>query len=131
MIRLSRYTRCTGRLWCRLVLALRLGGRNRNGQERAGLQGVRWRQVIGCDDVAFRNMVLPCNLSERLAALDDDERRDRGTGGPRGAWAIARRSGGRRNIRTFPARGQEGTAAQYQRRDQCPVQIHRSRSPAT
>jgi hypothetical protein len=85
--------------------------------------------VIGCDDVAFRDMVLPCNLSERLVALDDNERRDRGTGGPPGAWAIARRTGGRRNIRTFPARGQERTAAQYQRRDQGPVQLHRSRSP--
>jgi hypothetical protein len=54
-------------------------------------------------------------------------RRDRGTG----VWVITRRSGGRRNVRTLPACGQKRTASQYQRRDQCLVEIHRSRPPAT
>jgi glucose dehydrogenase len=69
--------------------------------------------VIGGDDIALRDMVFLCDPSERLAALDDNVRRYRGTG----VWAITRRSGGRRNIRTLSARGQKRTAAQYQRSD--------------
>src|SRR5207302_4965014 len=83
------------------------------------------RQVIGGDDIALRDMVFLCDPSERLAALDDNVRRDRGTGG----WAITRRGAWRRNIRTLPARGQKRTASQYQRRDKCPVQIQSKPPP--
>src|SRR5712691_8803459 len=110
MIRLSRRAHRTERLRCWLALTLRLGGRNRDGQKRPRLQGVRWRQVIGGDDIALGDMVFLCDPSERLAALDDNVRRDRGTG----VWAIARRGGWRRNIRTLPARGQKRIASQYQ-----------------
>src|ERR1700680_1825044 len=108
IIRFSWCARCAGRLRCWLVLVLRLGGRNRNGEKRARLQGVGWREVIGGDDVALLYVVFPCDPPERLAALHDDVRRDRGTG----VWVITRRSGGRGNGRDLPRRGQQRNASQ-------------------